>query len=177
MRCTACWTWRRRASGGSVGPPLLRAPDPEPERRPVTALRVSAMMTEHGDLALVRYPAAARPTPDDLHLAVEEAEADLRLAELAAVLVRARRTAASAAWAWAESALSCYPGPRLAAAAAPDGYVILLRDGRRAVISAPLDALAVGSAGYGLLLAGRLTEGRVTVWLGGQSHRVTVTCP
>jgi hypothetical protein len=159
-------------------PPLLRAPDPEPELRAITALRVSGSLTAPHGITLTRYPDAAGPNRTDHHLVVDEAETDLRLSERAAVLARRRSSSTADAWSWAESALSSYPYARLAVAATDEGCALLLRGGSRFFLverTGQLDALALGSVGYVQFLTGRLAEGITTVHLGRRSCQVALT--
>jgi len=160
--------------GGEPG--LPRVPDPAPERRQVTAFRVAGESGD-GEVRLTRYPAAARPAPEDRHLVVEEAETNLRLAERAAVLARSRVTGDAKAWEWTEDALRASPGARLAVAATAGGAVLLLRGGGRFVLTADADATILGSAAYVLFLAGRLRPGTAGVRTTGDAVPVTITNP
>ncbi|MFD9962861.1 hypothetical protein [Amycolatopsis sp. NPDC058986] len=158
----------------AADPPLLRAPDPEPEYRDVTAFRVSGRLT--GDVvALSRYPASVRPESDNRHLVVEESEANLRLPERATVLVRARSTETEDAWAWTESILTAYPFARLAAAATVDGCVVRTRHAQRAAISSSGDAAALGSLAYVLLANRQFANTVVTLRIGKAEHTASVT--
>ncbi|MFE0025906.1 hypothetical protein [Amycolatopsis sp. NPDC059021] len=154
-------------------PPLLRAPDPESEYRNVTAFRVSSRRT--GDIVVLsRYPAAARPESDNRHLVVEEGEANLRLPERAAVLVRARYTGHEDAWNWTESALNAYPFARLAAAATAAGCVVRTRHGQRATISSSGDAAALGSLAYVLLTSRQFADTTMRLRIGKVVYTASV---
>jgi hypothetical protein len=107
--------------------PLLRVPDPVPERRGPWSFRVHGS-DRRETMTLTRYPASVRPAGDG-HLVVTDDETDLRLFEHASVLCRERRTDHTDAEAWATATLTAYPGARLAAAG---------RSGRRRRSSSPV---------------------------------------
>ncbi|MEV6605430.1 hypothetical protein [Kutzneria sp. NPDC051319] len=140
--------------------PLPRVPDAEPASEPVTAFNVRASFTGPSTLTIDRVPRAATTREADQHLAVREDEEDLRLAELASVLVRAEIMDDPAAWATRN--LAVY-GALVVAAATPTGCHAAIRDGRRVAVTGSLDPLLLASAVYACVTAGRPLTQEITV--------------
>jgi hypothetical protein len=140
--------------------PLPRVPDARPELRPVTAFNVRAEFTGPDTLSIDRFPRAATTRQADQHLAVREDEDDLRLAELASVLVRAEVMTDPASWAARNLDLH---GALVVAAATSTGCHAMIRDGRRVGVTGALDAMLLASIVYACVLAERPLAGELTV--------------
>ena len=154
--------------------PLLRVADPVSDRSGPWSYRVHGI--DRGDtVALTRYPASVRKTGDD-HLVVTDDETDLRLFEQASVLCRERPTDHARAEGWATSALTAYPGARLAAAGVPGGCLVVTRTRRQAVLTgAGADVAMLGSVAYLSLLAERFEDRDVTLTIAGRRLPVNLT--
>ena len=132
--------------------PLPRVPDAHPDLKPVTAFNVRTEFS--GDtLAIDRFPRAATASREpDQHLAVREDEPDLRLAELASVLVRAEILADPRGWATRNLDLF---GALVVAAATPTGCHAAIRGGRQVDVTGSLEPMLLASAVYACVLANR----------------------
>ncbi|MFD8498071.1 hypothetical protein [Amycolatopsis sp. NPDC059657] len=157
--------------------PILRVPDPDVTAAPVTAFAVHA--DGEDPVTLTRYPAAVWINrPDyETHLAVDEAEPNLRITEKAAVLACSTPRSHDQAVSWTESALAAFPGARIAIAATPDGATAAIRGGRQVLVvtEAAGDALILGSVVYHCLMSGSLRNRRLTVLTGADSAEVELT--
>jgi len=140
--------------------PLPRVPDAPASAEPVTAFNVRAVFTDADTLTIDRFPRAAAVRESDQHLAVREDEADLRLAELASVLVRAEIMPDPAGWAARNVPLH---GALVVAAATPTGCFAALRDGRRVTVAGSLDPMLLASAVYACVTAQRPLTQQITV--------------
>ena len=140
--------------------PLPRVPDAQPRLEPVTAFNVRAEFTGPDTLGIDRFPRSAANRQPDQHLAVREDEPDLRLAELASVLVRAEIMADPEAWARRNLDLH---GALVVAAATPTGCHAMIRGGRRVEVTGALDPMLLASAVYACVLADRPLTGELTV--------------
>ena len=140
--------------------PLPRVPDARPELRPVTAFNVRAEFTGPDTLSIDRFPRAASTRQADQHLAVREDEDDLRLAELASVLVRAEVMADPASWATRNLDLH---GALVVAAATSTGCHAMIRGGRRVEVTGLLDPMLLASVVYACVLAERPLTRELTV--------------
>jgi hypothetical protein len=111
------------------------------------------------------------------HLIVDEEELNLRFTQSASVLTRRRETGLDAAATWAAATLRDFPGAVLAAAGVPGGCLVLLRDKRRVTVAAreEVDPMVLASAVFTALPADRLTDGALTVLLGGREIHLSVS--
>jgi hypothetical protein len=184
----------------SSQPRTLPASLPRIEGRAPTAWLVfvgTELTGAHADcnphMRIERFPATLEPTSNsgerDLHLAVSDAERDLRLRESAAVIVRsqsrtsdsgpARALEPSEAIAWAEETLANYPGCSVAAVSlAQSRLLVLPRDLSALSVEyehIALDETFVASALYYALITGSLIEDQASEFyidLGGRENRI-----
>lgn len=159
----------------SAGAPRPGWPEPRVDRVPTQSYAVYTRRSTMDEVQLRRIPAAvdssARPGPDGgrwlRHLAVDEAEWDLRLVHSASVLVREEPGSRESAAAWGRRALDRVAGAQIAAAATAGGCVAVLRDGTQLAVSAAgedrCDVMLQAGCVHQLWHTGELTEDRKCV--------------
>ncbi|GAA0521723.1 hypothetical protein GCM10009545_24780 [Saccharopolyspora thermophila] len=164
--------------------PLLRPPDIESAPLPVTAFDTVTRFTGPEDLAIWRYPAAARPPADTIHpgpphpgavrhLAVDEDDHDLRRPHQAAVFVRRDVATRTEALQWTAEALQTLPGARVAGAATASGCLARIRNGPCVEATADgVDAMLLASAVYACVLDRSVADRILTVHTGRTTTRV-----
>ncbi|MFF2086100.1 hypothetical protein ACFVVM_20175 [Nocardia sp. NPDC058176] len=162
--------------------PLRRIPVPRCRTRPVTTCFVETRPIVGATLELVRFPASVDRYADqraDTHLVAAETEPDPKLLERAAAITHDRDLDEAAGVQWARSALSEYPGARLAVTPTVDGALAVVRDGTviRATVSPvhPARAEFVASALYCGLIGQHPLDGPIAVRAGHTVIEVTFT--
>ncbi|WP_051179776.1 hypothetical protein [Nocardia concava] len=154
--------------------PLARIPIPQARARTVTSYVVQNAAATGPTLTLVRFPASVWRDPEDgeieTHVVADESEADPTILERAAAVTRDLPLNPSQAHRWAQSALSAYPGARLAITATPDGALAVLRGGGTVRVITESDPSAnvqlLASAIYCCLIDRSLTDRLVTIQAG-----------
>ncbi|WP_213453512.1 hypothetical protein [Rhizomonospora bruguierae] len=157
------------------GPAAVHAwPVPVPEHTPAASFVVYTTVDVLG-VVVRRYPATVEPYPEEetgrvlRHRAVYDDEPDLRSVENASVIVRRGTCDEATATAWATAELHRNPGVRLTAASSGRTCVAVLDDNRQVTATSEWihDPMLPAAAIYALLRLRRLTDGAVTVRVGG----------
>lgn len=148
--------------------PLLAAPLPEPERKPVRSFRFSAHVDVDSVVVVDTYPAAFRDAvrhPGERQL-VELGEPNLKRYFEASIIVDPKPLAARAAECHLAELVEKYVGCRIAVVSREDGSCeVLVRDGRRLRLTSGdgISVRVLACACYQLLVARRELAGEVVV--------------
>ncbi|GGN14611.1 hypothetical protein GCM10011609_63990 [Lentzea pudingi] len=148
--------------------PVLAAPLPTPETKPVRSFRFNSHVDKDSAVVVDTYPAAFRAAahhPGERQL-VELGEPNLRRYYDAAIIVDPKPVAAPAAECHLAKLIDKYTGCRVAMVSCDDGsYELLVRDGRRLRVTTGdgIPARVLACACYQLLLAQRELSGEVVV--------------
>lgn len=150
----------------------LPSPEPDPSSATPRAFEVHGSVEGTNEVVIERFPAATREVPSPptgavRHLSVHESEDRHALVGLASVVCRdpAVDTAPSD---WPERALERHRGAFASAEPAPEGTVVLLRDGRRFLVRTEAGVDPVLAAGV-LYTAVRA---RLPLGVLGESYKV-----
>jgi hypothetical protein len=162
---------------------VCRIPVPDVTPASVTAI-LATTAVENDSMILRRYPSAAilgiADIPRNAHLVVDEVEAELRMFELADVIVSREPHSNEPPLKWLEEVLIRHPGAYLAAVQSEEqGTLVLIRDERTVYVTGGVNASAElhASIVYGWLAAGKPSAelpAETEALIGNTIHRVCI---